>query len=293
MAACNLERVGIDAVITGEISPAIATDLAQHLAGECVACPSLMQAAGLDEETLLMLLIAAREQQPAADRIDGLWQKIAGELPASNVVSLRPVRSTPMRKRLWGRPQVWAAVPMLAAAAVLLMVVLPEGIGPPGDGGGTIGLKGSAALPDAALLVRDVDIAGAANGSVAGLHYDLERDSAIALFHWRPGAKPTQLFAGQSPAATDGSGRFPSGSGYLAYRFDDEPGRHLFVLCVSDDTSGGAAFGTMGDALFDALFDSAWFEAPQHETHIEGEVAGRAVGVHAVRVNVLGAVTTP
>jgi hypothetical protein len=169
---------------------------------------------------------------------------------------------------------VFGSLGAIAAAAVLVVLVrlaVPGG----GDMAGQR-LMGSAAPALTTLVVGAPATTRFADGATVALRYGLERAAWLRLLHWQPQSAPATLFDDRAAAASDGQGVFQIDQGTLGYRFEQEPGPHLFVLLSSEVR--------LSEAQVAALLDDRWFERPE-PWHV---VAGQEpeIGVRMVRVHV-------
>lgn len=212
MNACVLTSTRLERLLRGTLTDAEAGELAAHLATDCAECDGALDRAGLDEETLLALLLARSERaQPNLRVVEGAGPKTKAKL------------GTRLVRRLAG-----ASVVAGLAAAALLIAVRQEAPLPDGVPAGT---KGEAPSPRALLeLTR-------AAGSVATWRfaYVLDRDAFGALWHRRPDGGIEKLASPRLVAVTGGPGSMAApGGGTLGYDFTGEPGSHLFCLLVAD-----------------------------------------------------------
>lgn len=264
MSACTLERIGVDQLVTGDLPRDLAVEVEAHLASECPTCDRILDRAGLDEDTLLMLLFAAQQPEPEAAQLDRVWQGVASALAeqqereASNVVTFKPARR-------WFLSV--ASTAAVAAAAAVILVVMPR------DPDVSSGLKGRADFEGATLVLAPSS--ALRDGDTVKLTYRLDRNAHVALLHWRGKEKGTLLFHGPVPAAPRGGGRFSMGRTYLGYRFENEPGRHLFVLLTSAER--------IEDAHADQLLDTEWLDQPESRAALA--IGGKRVEAHAIRVD--------
>ncbi|MCC7383753.1 MAG: hypothetical protein IT384_18070 [Deltaproteobacteria bacterium] len=227
MRRCLLEDMPLDRLLGGEASAEERGALARHLEEECASCERVLEAASLDEATLLLLLrapaISAQEQADAR----ALWPRVEQALAApagATVISLA--------RRKW----ILAATAL--AAGIAGFGVLSSWPPRPSDDGsiGSTGLKGDA--PPAQVELRLVGLGLGTgclpNGALTELRYDLDREAHLYVLHQDPEGRSEILYASGQALAPKKDGVFEAASGHLGYRFDDEPGDHRFVLAASD-----------------------------------------------------------
>ncbi|MBN2359381.1 MAG: zf-HC2 domain-containing protein [Deltaproteobacteria bacterium] len=263
MSGCLLRQIGIPALLAGAVPEAQARQLLEHLESDCPDCAEVMAAAGLDEQALLLVLVAPPAPADVEARVSALWHRS------------REAIASPADRSWFGRrwPRLVLPVAGLAAAAALVIALR---LAAPTDGTAEQRLKGSAPPANATLAVGAPPAARYVDGATVALHYGLERAGWLRLLHWRPTGRPTTLFDGRADAASPGQGVFGTEAGALGYRFEREPGAHLFVLISSDRR--------LTETQAASLLDAAWFRQPVPWHMLESQ--GLQVGVRMELVHV-------
>lgn len=264
MRRCLLEDTPLDRLLGGELSEEERGALARHLEEECTSCERVMEAASLDEATLLLLLRAPAisTQDQAAAR--ALWPRVEQALAApagATVISLA--------RRKW----ILAATAL--AAGIAGFGVLSSW--PPSSDDASTGLKGDA--PPAQVELRLVGLGLGTgclpNGALTELRYDLDREAHLYVLHQNPQGRSEILYASGEALAPKKDGVFEAASGHLGYRFDDEPGDHRFVLAASDIRLEPAQVTTV-------------LATTTAEGASAAVIDGRSVGLFAVRICATG-----
>jgi hypothetical protein len=260
MSPCALSPDRLARLQAGQLAADEAAALRDHFGQDCAECEKQLDAAGLDEETLLLQLFAADAPEPSTSSLERIWQGVreqGRERPSQKVADepSHPV-ARGLSSRLFGTSSVrpaWSwglgGLVVAGAAATLLVVTVPRQLQQDPDPG----IKGSAPLPAATLTL--VPATGTRPPSeIFELRYGLEREANVVLLHARRDHSPEILFVGSLRAAAPGEGTVVTPGGMLAYDFAGEPGPHLFVLAVSETAADAHAIVR--------LVGPAWLEAP-------------------------------
>jgi hypothetical protein len=196
---CELTRERLELLLAGDLDPEQTDIVARHLDEDCATCDALLEEHGLDEETLSLYLVAARQPEPHPASVERVWRNVQ-----------------PRRRWTWGV----GGLAFAGAAATLLLVLVPGRPDP------YTGVKGEIELPRAGLGLHWT------TNQTAELRYSLERDAHITIVHAREDVDPTVVASTRVLAASNAT--VPHDGGALAWSFAGEPGVHLFLLVVSD-----------------------------------------------------------
>jgi hypothetical protein len=215
MDRCPLDPETLERALIGSLDPQKAGELARHLEGECPGCQAALDAAGLGEEDLMLCLEASTVTTDLAESTERVWENVRTRLPATSTAG----------SSWWRLPRVLS---FAAAAAVLLLVVL---IWPRTDKPGGQTVKGLAPLARATLEILPSKTVYS-DGDTIEFRYTLDRPALLRLLHSGPGKKIATLHDSRCRETADW---LRVTGDHLGYRFEGEPGRHLFVLIAGDE----------------------------------------------------------
>ncbi|OGQ85307.1 MAG: hypothetical protein A2289_10895 [Deltaproteobacteria bacterium RIFOXYA12_FULL_58_15] len=275
MTGCPLTSERLHQLLQGDMDHSALSNLLDHLKTDCNECQTVLDAEGLDEETLLLHLCAAGDEKLTPQQQARSWANIKSAWTVEG--QRQAAKSRKPRWQLNWRWLVGSSALATAAAAVLLLAIIP--LKPPADDRAN-GIKGEAELPRVHLALRDTS--GATPESfterdVVEITHGIERAIYLVLFHWKQGDEPQSLFADRVEPSIVGTGAFPVQEGRLGYSFAREAGVHLFVAIVADEA--------VDDAWARRLLRPEWFSAPASRT--AQTMSGHKIAIETIRVQVL------
>ncbi len=280
MSSCPLTSQTLHRLLAKALNESEQRELFSHFETDCTQCDRVLDAEGLDTETLLLYVLAASDEQLSPQQQGRSWAKISAAWEKGDAPQY-PEQKKPRWTHLvsW----VFGAGSLAAVAAALLLVLVPA---TDPETTGLVGVKGAADLPRVHLELRAPGGPATqqfSDGDVVEITHGIERGAHVLLFHWQSGLNATPLFAGMVQSATRGRGRFAVAGGLLGYRFENEPGLHLFVAVI-------CASAVNETAAIDTL-DRRWFSEAQGPGPVI--VAGQQCAIETIRADVKRANDTP